>query len=93
MHDPRHSPYRKVTSNGCACNPGTVREETKMEHGIIKTKVQRNYGTDHEYIIEPKGLATLWEQVTGRKTVTDYDMENISKLKELLSDVYLIWRG
>ena len=50
---------------------------------IIKTKVQRNYGTDHEYIIEPNGLATLWEQVTGRKTVTDSDVESIKNLMHL----------
>ena len=48
MHDSQHSPYRKVTSNGCACNPGTVREETKMKLpisiGTLVININKKHG-------------------------------------------------
>jgi hypothetical protein len=47
---------------------------------IIETKIQRNYGTDHEYIVRPPALAKLWTEITGRKTVTDADLEQINKI-------------
>ena len=50
---------------------------------IIKTKIQRNYGTDHEYIVEPAGFGKLWTEVTGRKTVTDADLVRIDRLARM----------
>jgi len=50
---------------------------------IIETKIQRNYGTDHEYIVQPPALAKLWTEVTGRKTVNDADLDRIDSLARL----------
>lgn len=50
---------------------------------IIKTKIQRNYGTDHEYIVEPAGFGKLWTEVTGRKTVNDADLDRIDSLARM----------
>jgi|TARA_R110000787_G_scaffold253561_1_gene358924 hypothetical protein len=44
------------------------------------TRTTRNYGTDHEYIVEPLNFATLWSDITGRKTVTAHDLSNIKAL-------------
>ena len=46
----------------------------------IKTDTRRNWGTDHHYIVEPVGLAELWEKITGRKTVTQVDLDNLHAL-------------
>ena len=50
---------------------------------IIETKIQRNYGTDHEYIVQPLRFATLWSDITGRKTVNTKDLQNIRQLAHL----------
>ena len=50
---------------------------------IIETRIQRNYGTDHEYIVEPPALAKLWTDITGRKTVTATDLEQIHRIGSL----------
>ena len=50
---------------------------------IIETKIQRNYGTDHEYIVQPPALAKLWTDITGRKTVTATDLEQIHRIGSL----------
>ena len=50
---------------------------------IIETRIQRNYGTDHEYILRPPGLAKLWTEITGRKTVTATDLEQIHRIGSL----------
>lgn len=50
---------------------------------IIKTKIRRNYGTDHEYIVEPESLAKVWTDITGRKTVDDVDLDRIVLLARL----------
>ena len=50
---------------------------------IVETKIQRNYGTDHEYIVQPPGLAKLWTEITGRKTVTDADLAQIETIGSL----------
>ena len=47
---------------------------------IVETKIQRNYGTDHEYIVQPPGLAKVWSEITGRKTVTATDLEQIETI-------------
>ena len=60
---------------------------------IIETKIQRNYGTDHEYIVQPPGLAKLWTEITGRKTVTDADLANIQALAIEFGDGLAIIRN
>tara|TARA_R110000782_G_scaffold214134_1_gene302010 strand:- start:530 stop:757 length:228 start_codon:yes stop_codon:yes gene_type:complete len=50
---------------------------------IVETRIQRNYGTDHEYIVQPPGLAKLWTDITGRKTVTDADLAQIESIGSL----------
>ena len=60
---------------------------------IIETRIQRNYGTDHEYILRPPGLAKLWTEITGRKTVTDADLANIKALAIEFGDGLAITRN
>ena len=60
---------------------------------IIETRIQRNYGTDHEYIVQPPGLAKLWTDITGRKTVTDADLANIQALALEFGDGLAITRN
>jgi hypothetical protein len=60
---------------------------------IIETKIQRNYGTDHEYIVEPLNFATLWSDITGRKTVTDADLSNIKALAHFFESGLAITRN
>ena len=50
---------------------------------IVETRIQRNYGTDHEYIVQPPGLAKVWSEITGRKTVTDADLAQIESIGSL----------
>lgn len=50
---------------------------------IIETKIRRNYGIDHEYIVQPPALAKLWTDITGRKTVTATDLEQIHRIGSL----------
>ena len=60
---------------------------------IIETRIQRNYGTDHEYIVQPPGLAKLWTDITGRKTVTATDLANIQALAIVFGDGLAITRN
>tara|TARA_B110000285_G_C14603332_1_gene371659 strand:+ start:338 stop:526 length:189 start_codon:yes stop_codon:yes gene_type:complete len=60
---------------------------------IVETKIQRNYGTDHEYIVQPPALAKLWTEITGRKTVTDADLSNIKALAIEFGDGLAITRN
>ena len=60
---------------------------------IVETRIQRNYGTDHEYIVQPPGLAKLWTDITGRKTVTDADLANIKALALEFGDGLAITRN
>ena len=46
----------------------------------IETKTVRNYGTDHHYIVKPEGLVDLWERITGRKTITQADLDHLHEL-------------
>lgn len=46
----------------------------------IETKTVRHYGTDRQYIVKPDGLAELWQQITGRKTVTQVDLDQLRQL-------------
>ena len=50
---------------------------------IVETRIQRNYGTDHEYIVQPPGLAKVWSEITGRKTVTATDLAQIESIGSL----------
>jgi len=60
---------------------------------IIETRIQRNYGTDHEYIVQPLSFATLWSDITGRKTVTEADLSNIKALAIAFGDGLAITRN
>jgi hypothetical protein len=60
---------------------------------IVETRIQRNYGTDHEYIVQPPALAKLWTEITGRKTVTDADLSNIKALAIAFGDGLAITRN
>jgi len=59
----------------------------------ITTNTIRNYGNDHEYIVEPLELATLWSDITGRKTVTDSDLGNLKTLARLFNSGLSITRN
>ena len=48
----------------------------------LKTRTVRNYGTDHEYITNPE-LADVWHDITGRKTITQFDKDNMHKLAKV----------
>ena len=60
---------------------------------IVETRIQRNYGTDHEYIVRPLALAKLWADITGRKTVTATDLANIKALAVEFGDGLAITRN
>jgi hypothetical protein len=60
---------------------------------IMTTSTIRNYGTDHEYIVEPFELATLWSDITGRKTITESDLNNLKALARLFQSGLAITRN
>jgi len=55
---------------------------------LLKTRVQRNWGTDHVYLTNAE-LALIWEDITGKKTVTDRDISSLKNLIGLI--VKSIW--
>ncbi len=59
----------------------------------MTTSTIRNYGTDHEYIVEPFELATLWSDITGRKTITEADLSNLKALARLFQSGLAITRN
>ncbi len=81
---------RDKRSNVYSVSITSTKRESIM---IIETKIQRNYGTDHEYIVQPPGLAKLWTDITGRKTVTDADLANIQALALEFGDGLAITRN
>ena len=50
---------------------------------LLSTRVQRNYGTDHVYLTNAE-LALIWEDITGKKTVTDRDIADLKNLIGLI---------
>ena len=55
---------------------------------LLNTRVQRNWGTDHVYL-ENVEMANIWEDITGKKTVSDSDISNLDNLVRLI--VKSIW--
>ena len=46
---------------------------------IIEVFIKNNWGSDHTYICDPD-LASAIQTLTGRKTLTDYDLQALRKL-------------
>lgn len=46
---------------------------------IIEVYVKNNWGSDHTYICDPD-IASSIQTLTGRKTLTDYDLQALRKL-------------
>jgi hypothetical protein len=46
---------------------------------IIEVFIKNNWGSDHTYICNPD-LASAIQTLTGRKTLTDYDLQALRKL-------------
>ena len=46
---------------------------------IIEVFIKNNWGSDHTYICDPE-LSSAIQALTGRKTLTDYDMQALRKL-------------
>tara|TARA_R110000851_G_scaffold41401_1_gene103912 strand:+ start:55 stop:228 length:174 start_codon:yes stop_codon:yes gene_type:complete len=46
---------------------------------LLNTYQQRNWGTDHVYL-RNNDLANIWEDLTGKKTVSNSDIANLEKL-------------
>ena len=49
---------------------------------LIQTHIIRNYGTDHEYF-NNRGLAALWQDITGRKTIDSNDKASLETLGQM----------
>ena len=47
---------------------------------IIEHETRNHFGTDHTYIVKPEGLAELWRDITGRKTITQHDLNLLHSL-------------
>lgn len=50
----------------------------KIEHVTVN-----KWGQDRTYITKPVGLNVLWEQITGRKTITQVDLTHLHSLARL----------
>ncbi len=55
---------------------------------LIMTVIKNVYGNDLEYIVYPEEDAAHFEQLTGRKTITESDKEALSKLGEIQFENY-----
>ena len=55
--------------------------------GLLSTRVQRNYGTDHVYLVNAD-LALIWEDITGKKTVDNRDISSLKNLITLVVNNY-----
>ena len=55
---------------------------------LLSTLTQRNWGTDHVYL-RNHDLANIWQDLTGKKTVTSSDIANLEKLVQLI--VKSVW--
>ncbi len=54
---------------------------------LLKTRVQRNYGTDHVYLVNAE-MALIWKDITGKKTVDDRDIRYLKNLITLVVNTY-----
>lgn len=52
---------------------------------LLSTITQRNWGTDHVYL-RNNDLANIWEDLTGKKTVSDFDLANLRKLIAIIRE-------
>jgi len=55
---------------------------------LLSTRTQRNWGTDHVYLRDHE-MANIWQDLTGKKTVSNSDIANLEKLVQLI--VKSIW--
>ena len=60
------------TTVGCLCDC----HSSELMPDLLSTRTQRNWGTDHVYL-ENISVAIFWENVTGKKTVSDDDLANL----------------
>ena len=52
---------------------------------LLNTYQQRNWGTDHVYL-RNNDLANIWEDLTGKKTVSSSDIANLEKLINIIKE-------
>ena len=50
---------------------------------LLSTLTQRNWGIDHVYL-RNNDMANIWEDLTGKKTVSSSDIANLEKLVQLI---------
>ena len=55
---------------------------------LLSTRTQRNWGTDHVYLANHE-IADIWEDLTGKKTVSETDLSNLDSLVRII--VKSIW--
>ena len=55
---------------------------------LLSTRTQRNWGTDHVYLAN-REIADIWEDLTGKKTVSETDLSNLDSLVRII--VKSIW--
>jgi len=52
---------------------------------LLSTLTQRNWGTDHVYL-RNNDMANVWEDLTGKKTVSNSDIANLRKLISIIKE-------
>jgi len=55
---------------------------------LLSTRTQRNWGTDHVYLANNE-IANIWQDLTGKKTVSETDLSNLESLVRII--VKSIW--
>jgi hypothetical protein len=55
---------------------------------LLSTRTQRNWGTDHVYLANSE-IADIWQDLTGKKTVSETDLSNLDSLIRII--VKSIW--
>ena len=55
---------------------------------LLSTRTQRNWGTDHVYLANSE-IANIWQDLTGKKTVSETDLSNLESLIRII--VKSIW--
>tara|TARA_R100001244_G_scaffold81992_1_gene63828 strand:+ start:252 stop:545 length:294 start_codon:yes stop_codon:yes gene_type:complete len=53
---------------------------------LLSTRTQRNWGTDHVYL-ENISVSIFWENVTGKKTVSDDDLANLRFFIQTVTEI------
>jgi hypothetical protein len=55
---------------------------------LLSTRTRRNWGTDHVYLAN-REIANIWQDLTGKKTVSETDLSNLDSLVRII--VKSIW--